>query len=395
MEPAEIFENVLLTGLSVGKLRDVEEAVYEAVRKRGVLSKNATDSLLHKAISAVLGLEDGSEEVFEGALAHHAEQLRLSLQESPSQWEYFFRVVGFHTPDLPLKFGKVTFRLATPECVADLNRRMAAAIEKTSNSKHEKEAATALLSRQVSERFVNQAIAEVTTSALDSVAANSLAIWEVRKTLDVLNFLLNWRYPPDSALALPWEGHGSLEQFLSFRTGERESVCHSSSWKGGWVPVSAAWIKQAQGSAKASAMLLQITTGPFEDRLLSAMRWAGRAAAEERPDQRFLFFAMSLENLLLGSKKDSELAYRLRIRGAHLIGPDLEGKKKIQRHLRDLYQVRSQIVHSGSAQIKDSDMYLLQLYVKQAILTILTGAAFAEMKTEQDIEDWFDEQVLR
>jgi len=104
---------------------------------------------------------------------------------------------------------------------------------------------------------------------------------------------------------------------------------------------------------------------------------------------------ISLENLLLGSKKDSEIGYRFRVRGAHVLGLDLDSRKGIQRQLRDLYTLRSTIVHSGSAQIRESDISLIQYFAKEATGFVLADDAFRDMVTEQDLDEYFDAKVLQ
>lgn len=82
------------------------------------------------------------------------------------------------------------------------------------------------------------------------------------------------------------------------------------------------------GWERASQILAKEKRTEMEDRILAAMRWAGRATVTEMRDkdkkgtflvaeQAFLLYAIALESLLL--KKDTELSYRLSLRGAHLL----------------------------------------------------------------------------
>ena len=104
---------------------------------------------------------------------------------------------------------------------------------------------------------------------------------------------------------------------------------------------------------------------------------------------------ISLENLLLGSKKDSEIGYRFRVRGAHLLGSNLEQRKQIQNQLKSLYGLRSKIVHSGTGQVTDGDLSQVQYFSKHASWRVLTGAEFTSMTTDEGLEAWFDEKVLQ
>jgi hypothetical protein len=393
-EAFTIFRNIVVIGEPAAQLHDIENALFEAVRTDGHVSRSASTSILRDSLSALLSEEFESDAAFECALKKEWKVLCTSLTEPPSKWEHYFRVVGFDYAELPFTFGNVTFRLATTEFVSLLQNRLAEAIARTANTGEEKRSFTELIGEDVSKHFENNVLAVLSTLAIDSDAANSLAVQEVRKTLDVLNFFGDWRYPPSSVLALPWDGHGANEQFLSFKVGAAGCVVFHDGWKGGWIPVSTHRLTELLGLREASMLLGEAKPNGFQKRLLSALQWAGRGASKERPDEQLLFMVIALENLLLGSKSEVELGYRFRVRGAHLIGKDFAEKLKVQQCLRDLYTLRSKLVHSGTAPIKESDLALLRYYAKKAILTVLTHSEFAGMTRDDQLETWFDQKVL-
>ena len=91
------------------------------------------------------------------------------------------------------------------------------------------------------------------------------------------------------------------------------------------------------------------------------MKWAGKGDAAENNEDSFLFFALALESLLLGGKNKDELRYRFALRLAHLLGSTKAEKSKIRDYAKkNLYDVRSVLVHTGKAQIPDSDLGALR-----------------------------------
>ena len=79
-------------------------------------------------------------------------------------------------------------------------------------------------------------------------------------------------------------------------------------------------------------------------------RYLARAKSFSRPEDKFLNLGIATEIALLqddsGHRVD-QLSAQFRLRGARLIGNSVEERKKVQDRLRELYNIRSQIAHTG------------------------------------------------
>lgn len=64
----------------------------------------------------------------------------------------------------------------------------------------------------------------------------------------------------------------------------------------------------------------------------------------ERTDDAVIDLVIRLENLLLGGSSQ-ELSYKFGMYGAFLLGDDIESRMRWKKDMRELYKVRSQIVH--------------------------------------------------
>src|SRR5262249_38598679 len=117
------------------------------------------------------------------------------------------------------------------------------------------------------------------------------------------------------------------------------------------------------GYGRLVTLLKDDKPGEFATRVLTACQWAGRAMVEERKEEAFLRFAIALESLILGTKNETEITYRLRLRCANLIDSTPAQRAKTQTRLTALYKVRSAIVHSGKYIVNDNDLSDLQRYV--------------------------------
>lgn len=77
------------------------------------------------------------------------------------------------------------------------------------------------------------------------------------------------------------------------------------------------------------------------------------AAMRQRPDEGFLEYMMALEALYCADTHN-ELSYRLRLRCATHIGTSKEKREKIYREIKDLYKMRSKIVHGNANTIEQA-----------------------------------------
>jgi hypothetical protein len=373
---ARIVEDIIYEGEFVGELNDLEKSTYESVRKYGYMSKTAAEAILHTAIKFAV-LFDGkviAPEQFEAAVHRALEVFQSSLKKTPDEWSYLIRVVGFDPKSLPYTVGRVQFQVMTADLVHELGVK------------------NELLQKTIRERYLGQIGARTIAMAVDGDAAVEIAIQEVRRALDVVNFFANRSHPPISGVHLPWEAQGSIEQFVGFQKGRGMTV--HGRLKGAMVPIDLRELNGMTWFRRASDLILKDNVNAFEKRLISALQWAGRASVQERSDQAFLFYAISLENLLLGTKRDTELSYRLSIYGAHLFGADEKSRVKTHERLKNLYRLRSGIVHAGFASVGEAELSLIQQYAKYGILMFLSNESFSKMTTEEELDNYFKAKVL-
>ncbi|WP_332636404.1 hypothetical protein [Acetomicrobium sp.] len=129
---------------------------------------------------------------------------------------------------------------------------------------------------------------------------------------------------------------------------------------------------------------------------MASVQWAGRAVVElqQRPEEAFLHYAIALETIILGRRQHDELAYRLSMHTALLAGDTPEKRAEIKKEVRDLYGIRSKIVHSGHYEVTDADVGKIRELTIICIMRILTEKPFTSMTEEREIDNWFDQAML-
>lgn len=368
------------------------ECVHEVRRRFGAdesISRKAVERFLVDAIFEVLDVPgERQDRTHPQRVSDAVETLRKTLTDPRTAYRIYHPVLGLSDDGLPFQFGSVDLRPFDADVRAELEE-LQADLRKRKR---------ALLSDHILEELTGQHLAAVEVHAVDSTAALWLARKEVELTLDVLNFFSDLTPYNHSWLSMPGRhvpGTSvtpllvkSDDPVLSYNTRRVGPLGLFSMEK-----LTAADAKYNLGLNFASTLLKGRQEGP-EGRLVAALRWAGRAAGEQRRDVAFLLFIIALESVLLTDGSQHELSYRLRLRAAHLIGTDLERREKVFLRLGRLYQTRSTIVHTGEHDVSEEDLADARRYCKIALLTLLReGATGGEMRI-QNFPTWARQQLL-
>ena len=147
--------------------------------------------------------------------------------------------------------------------------------------------------------------------------------------------------------------------------------------------------------ARAEELLVHADTlDSFSSVLLSSLLWAGRATTEQNLEEAFLLYAIALETLMLPEGTQHELRFRLALRVACFLGDDYEERRHIVERIKNLYDIRSKIVHSGSFQVSKHEVMSMNSITKQAVLKALVDPRLRACKQRKDAAKWFEERVL-
>lgn len=367
--------SVLLSGADAQSYVRCLRDLYTAVAPREMFSRSTVDHLANTAFSRIIresrSLPKGSPE-FQTLCQKEVKQLKSALEAEPHTWEVISRACGLDPTGLPITVGKVTFVLATPEVLDNLPE---ASFTKPATREH----------------FAGSVVARIFVPAGDSDSATANATRILQETLDCINFFAATT--------------GASSQ--GYIPGERETGSGLTILSGGGRFVHHAFLYgPAQllpltrlvghsGLQRISKLLESDKLTKLQQRILRAFQWAGRAQVDSRREESFLLMAIALESLLLGNQTNENISYKVALRAAHLIGPrDISIRKSLCRDVKDLYNRRSAIVHSGRVEVSDSELALLRHYLRAALFVAINNSPFAEMTAEEEFDAWFEERAL-
>jgi hypothetical protein len=251
-----------------------------------------------------------------------------------------------------------------------------------------------LVGRQINAALTEKVIARITVRAVDQESAQRLATQQIRATLDVISFF-GMLLGQTRLIRLPSLDGGveRSENPALLIQKEKRTAWPSVRPRGSLIQLDSLFKKPVDkdlGVSMLSKLLRKDHPTASEERIMTAAGWAGRAASKVRPSEVFLFYLIALECLLLPPKNETELNYRMRLRGAHLLTRKSASRAQIFTRIGELYSTRSKIVHNGSQDVSDDDLSSARFVTLTSVLI-----ALKQLSREPDLEAWFHEQVLK
>jgi hypothetical protein len=384
---------VLLRGTDAEEYERCVDELYASVAKSEAFSESSVRNLSADTFAVIFReASNRNDQTFvattDAAIAH----LQQLLESEPLDWEVYIPIEGLAPSGLPLQVGNINFERDCIITLGEIDRKVVALLEKNDRLTDDtKQWQAQDISQSVKKYFSERALARTVVRAVDADAARAKAKRVIRRTVDCINFFAD-RTNFGMWLSLPGEVEQKIDLELALTSSQYASHRGYVSTRRK-LPLNQ--IATRRGFSRMSEMLAKQNVSDLEERLLTALQWAGRARVDPRPEESFLLYAIALEALLLGKKQDSELSYRLAIRGVHLVGaPDLESRVLAEKKLRSLYTIRSKIVHSGAYEISNTDLAFMSEYARIATFTILDQEPFKSMNTDQQLEEWFRNQLL-
>ncbi len=360
------------------------------------ISKKALDGYFKDTIMVALDINKRRVgKSFDQRLDDAIAELKKRLTAKPTPWKVYYRVSGLERTSATNTFGKVCF------AVFDENHfdSFKEAIKQHVKDEWVREQRLQHIRDFTETPLAGKTVAIIEVYALDADAARIQALKELQLTLDVINFYSDILYPSKNAFASVYgEDERTWETVPVFVPGDEPTLLQFQKAIGRLSDFSMYELIHGKGHklgvARISDILAKSSRSTIEERLVSAIQWAGRATIDERNEEAFLLYAIALECLIMERGNEPELGYRLRMRIAHLLGKDLDTRKEIRNAVGRLYGIRSAIVHKGEYVISESELNLMRFFAKESIMQVLTEEPFTAMQSDDDLSGWFDEQLL-
>lgn len=360
-----------------------------------VISGKEIEKLFQRAILKSIDLENRHPDLdFDSCIKNSIDELENLLKATPKIFILYYPIEGLEKSGLPYTFGKIEFKVFDE---SDFSLFKNAILDFEGNEKEKKIRKDAL--KDFEEKgLINKIVAKIRVNVVDYEAGINQAKKELALTIDVLNFFSDLIPYHEGFIYLPGKAHSQVILVPLIEDSKKPSFHFNYRSVGPLMPVNInklieTYAKNNNGLAIASK-LLSANRNEFQDRLLSALRWAGSATSEIDNEKSFLGYAISLETLILQEGNDENISYKIRTRIAQLLSENYIYCCKIERHIKDLYKIRSSIVHNGEYQVADGDLSLIRYYSKNCIVKLLVNEEFKDISQEEFLR-WFLKRTYR
>jgi len=127
----------------------------------------------------------------------------------------------------------------------------------------------------------------------------------------------------------------------------------------------------------------------LEDRIIRAIMWGGKSIIENDIADSFVQIAIALEILLTYKQKDQlispSIVNQLSETAAIIIADSCDDRIKVERDIKELYTIRSNVVHLGARNIEMHDYYKFFFYVKDIIVKLLLIDKYKGIKSSSEL----------
>ena len=371
LQPGPITGSILIRGelVLLDELADAYFSALEALSPKAnedsPYSKESIDSALTDALRQLAESSGPSERARRSA----TDLFIAELTKPSSTYLARISVFGLDPGCDGLAFGRLAFSRETFTLRVSVAGFIEGVPRPVTTASLEVEGADKLSAQKRAERIVDQHLAVLNAFCSDPYPSH----------IDLTRFSSNMHrvnlYAVSAKDEEPDDLHGT--SFLGARTFSRQEF-------------------ESKLSLKAATRLSELITThtSLADRVISSLATAGAACTEAVPQQAFLLFAIALESVILGGERQSELSSQLAIRTALLLGGTLASRRRIRDTVRNLYDLRSRIVHSGESSVALAEVGRLRSLTLSTIFKLATHADFAVMQDSAQLDAWFIDQML-
>ncbi|WP_339383180.1 hypothetical protein [Phormidium tenue] len=321
------------------------------------------------------------------------QNLKQKITAKRITYRCYIPICGISERGLPLSIGQIEFIVFDDLLVNHFQEIVA---------KHpiQKEDKWKTLKNNIDTSFYEKVFSVVTVEAKDYESAQVIAIKKTRKILDILNFFSALvPYNPDAWAYLSGDSGSHLFETIILNEDDGVSLNIGRKRLGSLQKLEILRIIESDekdniGFSHINNLLKKNNLNKFEQALITAIQWIGRAVIANRREDAFLFYAIALESIVLVDNEKAELSYRLRIRIAHLITSNPKNRKEVVNAVRELYNLRSKLVHDGKYEITDLELNSMKFISIRCIQRLCIDPRFQNITSPEDFSDWLEDQIL-
>lgn len=355
------------------------------------LSQKAIDSYLLDAIFYSLDMNQNRKEIsFKKRLSQAIRNLKEKMLQEPIKYRIYYPLFGASNSGLPTRIGNISFEIFSEEH----KKLFLEGVNKIRDEDQKVWFSNYVNSGQIIDNFT----ACVEILAIDKEAANYSALKEINFTKNIINFFVELIPYNHGFLYLPGENERLVINVPMIVSWDKPKYTFGSTVVGPLAQFSFkdlfdALKKNNIDINRINELLLKKNTTHFEKRLLSSISWAGKAVGLHKNNKElaFLFYAISLETLIIPQSDRESITKKLKARISKLLANEKNySKAAVEKKVAALYDIRSKIVHDGEYEVSEGDLALIKFFARNCIGAFLCDVDLISIKTTEQFQEWFD-----
>jgi hypothetical protein len=192
----------------------------------------------------------------------------------------------------------------------------------------------------------------------------------------ILRYVIGFTTNDFEVGVLNYQGWRHRRAYISSDMGE---VSTSSTLDGSIVPIpldDPYLVNEDNGYPTVWGFTTKKKLNEFQKRIMLAVEWIGQSMADPSPPSAFIKAAIALEIIFTASKKaiiTPSIVNQISESIALILGSSVDERLKLEKRVKELYELRSNIVHSGNKDINQADYKTLLKIARSVIIKILTS----------------------
>lgn len=233
---------------------------------------------------------------------------------------------------------------------------------------------------------------ECPVEAIDSSKASEMADILFHRFELIMRVLIGWRTKDYEFGILNYTGPQFRNRILF--QGEKP-VGHALSWKGAMrtIPLNDPYFSDLPAAFKKLFGLITKTSNDLETHVLRCAEWTGQAIADPNEASALVKAAIALEVMFSINQKaiiTPSIMAQIAESCAHVLGSTgKDDPVQIERRVKELYGVRSAIVHSGKEAVLPEDLNELISICRSVILRLLEDGKLSTEPSVSALADSF------
>jgi len=381
--PLVYFEHARRTIHLRGELASAYGRVAESLAREPEIEQVASlpqvRRALHPAIGKVITDHEGSTL---GAPDAYIDRTRNEILKRVSDWEVVAPVTGvLLREDVVLQLGSARLIAAASKAGGELKARITDSVNKNTVVNEETKTRYGKMLEAPLDGSLSQTCAVAVVKAADGEAALALGLSLIRELVSALRtfrfaideqlFQAPMGMPPDASIWLfPASAFSNSGYWATgFTAGSQQglpfvvdSTTLDRTSELGWHRLGDIWQK---GDASSG----------WEKTLRSAANWIGLGLADPEPSVAFVKFATVLEMLLCQNEGEERLSSLLAERLAFVLRDDPGYREAIWRRAKQLYGIRSRVVHAGVAAVDDEAFREIRWFAIECFFSLMVKLA--------------------